>query len=302
MKGIGFVFMIFLFFSACSNIGLGGRGTSSYPGIILDEEAYFLEKSREFAEELLEKYPEKDHLIIGWGMNTTGTMNALREIGVSDDYLWEIPITHMNKIKPDELEFSSEEALKILKERREDLFKKILPPIEKINGRKVVLHRALWAGKTFGEFVGAFVDYMKRNGYPLPLKTQVILDSDRQASSIAKKTFGPDSSGNQGKTFLSSLVEGEDYTFDYFKDSDYHQMIIDEVRDFGWDVRDGSELSPGQVYLIKMDERKKKGFLNNSKYRPQTAMDILLDKEWSGFKVRLQTNNSCNSLIGNFLN
>lgn len=301
VERVGFVFIFLLFFSACSNLEQGGRKTSSYPGVILDEEAYFLEKSREFAEMMLEKYPPEDHVIIGWGVNTTGTMNALREMGVSDDYLWDIPITHMNKIKPDSNGLSAKEVEDILSLKRQELLKKILPPLKKIKGKKLVLHRALWAGKTFGEFVGAFVEYMKSNGYPLPLKTQVILDSKRRADHIAKISFETNNYQNDAKAIINSLVEGEDYIFSYFKDADYHQMIINEVRDFGWGVEDSTQLTSGQVALIERDERQKKGFFKKSKYQSQTAKEILADQNWSGFKLRAQADGSCHSLIKNLL-
>ncbi|MCO4755372.1 MAG: hypothetical protein KC478_12895 [Bacteriovoracaceae bacterium] len=315
------VLIIFLIFSSCSVVE-NGRGPSSeftvYNATKEEKVAYFEKKSLEFAKEMLETFPPDDHVIIGWGINTTGTMNAFRKLGVPEAYLWEVPITKLNKIIPNSInpypvrgssasgeEMSREEAVAILKKRRERLFKKVLPSPEELNGKKLVFHRSLWSGQTFAEFSSSMIDYMKKNNYPLPLKIKVIVSDSGHADYVFKKAFGVDTYINPNRTgdraeLLEKISEGDDFTFDTLEDGNYKQLIIEEVNDVNYSVPE-EELRNNPRYQEEALRRqeKKSGVLSNGKYSPQSAMEILEDTNWTGFTQK--NNQTCTSLVGGLL-
>lgn len=320
MNRLSILIILFLF-SSCSIVDIG-RGPSSefdhYTATKVEKVAYFENKSLEFAKEMLELFPPADHVIVGWGINSVGTMNAFRKLGVPESYLWEVPITKLNKIIPNRInpypvrgaeaggeEMSQEEAVAILRKRRENLFKKVLPSAEELNGKKLVLHRSLWSGQTFAEFSSSMIDYMKKNNYPLPLKIKVIISHKGHADYVFNKAFGVDGYTNPNRTgdraeLLERISEGDDFTFDTLEDRSYKELIVEEVRDVNYSIPKEELLkNPRYQEVALREEEKKSGILNNGKYSSQNAMDILEDPNWTGFTKKKDT--SCTSLVGSLL-
>lgn len=119
-------------------------------------------RSGEIAQEILNEFDPQHFVILGLGRTTGVTSEWLRQLSRKDDYVFEAPVQELKQI------------MKLSKEMRHEVLKKLFPPITLLKGRHVVIHRVLWQGHTMKAILDEILQFMESEGYPLPLQLHLI--------------------------------------------------------------------------------------------------------------------------------
>lgn len=215
-----------LFFFVPSLLFAGGRYESPDEDIYTPDVRF--DRSYFYARNLLEKYPPDHFVIFGLGRTTGLLSERLRQISQRDDYVVEVPVENIVKI------FSYSDQEKTM------FFRKIIPSREFLKGRHLVLHRVLWHSVSMSLIGRDLIEFLKKQGYPMPLYSYFITDRDQSKLPLFQV--------GEFNLFLKNAV------VEVVVDSDYQRRFINEL---DWDT-----------YMMK-------GPIGKGKFLPVKASEIL---------------------------
>lgn len=198
-----------------------------------------LNRASYHAQEILKLYPSSSYHIFGLGRTSGLVMEYLRKSpkGEGRGYLTEAPV---EKIK---------DILSLSKRDKERLFERVLPHLNELGERKIVLHRVLWRSHAMQGILADLVLYMKERGYPLPLTIYAVTHGDTSDLDLLKKDN------------LSA-----DVRVNAVQDTLYNEALIDEIEE-----RPKATL-------------KEKSYTNRGLFHPMEAQRIIKKSKWKGFK------------------
>lgn len=194
----------------------------------------FIEQSLKIAEEMAEKYPPDRFHVLNFSRASNVIMEALRFIG-GESYSIDRPINGFSSIH----DLTPEEQDRVLRN---------LIPLEEIRGKKLVILRPLWAGRSMSSAFELFLDFSERHDLEIPHMHLIHKDSD--VSNFSRLDIVD---GFFKNVMPISFVENEEFwrmTRNELKD-DMEDLIIhfsryESRRIFDLKSRDGVEWEKGR--------------------------------------------------------
>ncbi len=280
-----FVFIICINLLSCSTGFIHRIPSSVKIDYARSDVLYYQEHSKFLANEILNDYEEDKFVIIGWGINSSPAMNEMRK---ERDSVVELPVARMSEIYKSAKKLKEIEQREVIMTLTYKLFDKILPSMEQVGNKEIVIYRALWTGNTFLEFAAMIIDYYKAKGYTGKIHFNLATD-DYTAKNLKDKISQVRSMYGTVPTRLSEFAEDKDYIIRSHVNNKYRDILVNELRDKNYysqvELENSQSYAEGRLQQAR-DLEYKTGILDNYLYlQPITAMSIIEDSSFSGFSV-----------------